>query len=307
VKKQKSSYLSNKVVATILAIFCTFLWGSAYPAIKLGYELFKVDVSDTAAKLAFAGVRFFIAGLLVLIFYKFQNKDGQKLRDLDRGHWSKIVILSLAQTAVHYYFYYIGLSYTSGAKASILNGVSVFFSALLAHFFYSDDKISFTKGVGIAIGLFAVIMVNYEKNIGLSFTITGEGFVLMASVFGAIGSLYSKRASQSVNPILLTGTQLTIGGILLMAVAFILGASFPASGAKGYLLLLYMALLSSLAFTLWTMLLRHNKVSSITVFFFLIPVFGTLLSALVLKESVFKLQYLVALPSVAIGIYLVNR
>lgn len=305
--KQKSNYLSNRVVATVLAVFCTFLWGSAYPAIKLGYELFEVGLDDTAAKLAFAGIRFFIAGILVLIFYQFQNKDAQKIRDLKSEHWVKIIILALAQTSVHYYFYYIGLSYTSGAKASILNSTSVFFSALIAHFFFANDRISVTKAIGIVIGLFAVTIINYETDLGLTFKITGEGFVVISSFFAAIGSTYSKRASKSVNPILLTGAQLAIGGALLLAVGLLWGSAFPTSSFKGYLLLIYMAAISAVAFTIWTMLLRYNKVSSITVFFFLIPLFGTILSAIVLKESVLKLQYLVALPSVALGIYLVNK
>ncbi len=304
---KEKSILSNKVVATFGAILCTFLWGSAYPAVKLGYELFNVGADDTAAKLAFAGVRFFLSGLIVLIFFRAQNKTKVLTISLNVDFWKKVIILALIQTTIHYYFYYIGLSYTTGAKASILNSLTVFFSALLAHMFYKNDRLNLTKSLGIIVGLFAVVIVNYESKMGLSINIRGEGFITIASFFAALSSLYTKKASESVDPILLSGSQLTIGGALLLIIGLFMGSTFPISNAKGLLLLLYMALLSSVAFSLWAALLRHNKVSSITVFYFLIPLFGTLLSVLILKESVMKVQYLVALPAVAIGIYLVNK
>ena len=48
------------------ALLCTALWGSAIPAVKAGYDLFSIAGEDAAAKLFFAGMRFTIAGLLVL-------------------------------------------------------------------------------------------------------------------------------------------------------------------------------------------------------------------------------------------------
>lgn len=307
VNSKEKSILSNKVVATLAAILCTFLWGSAYPAVKLGYELFNVGADDTAAKLAFAGVRFFLSGLIVLIFFRAQNKTKVLTISFNKNFWQKVVILALVQTTIHYYFYYIGLSYTTGAKASILNTLAVFFSALLAHMFYKDDRLNLAKSIGILVGLFAVVIVNYESKMGLTINIRGEGYILIASLFTALASLYTKKASESVDPVLLSGSQLTVGGALLLVIGLLMGSTFPISNPKGLLLLLYMASLSSVAFSLWAALLKHNKVSSITIFFFLVPVFGTLLSVLVLKESVMKIQYLIALPAVAIGIYLVNK
>lgn len=310
----KGSRLSNPVVATLLAILCTTLWGSAYPSIKLGYALFSVGAEDTPGKLAFAGLRFAIAGLMVLLFRWIASASKrhagesavQTVRSLQADQWFRILLLGLAQTTIHYYFFYLGVSFTTGAKSSIINSVSVFFSALLAHMFYANDKISFRKGIGILIGFVAVILVNFEPGLGLSFTLRGEGFIMIAAFLTSASGLYSKRVSKTVDPVLLTGVQLTFGGSLLLAISLAIGASFPYGGIKGYLLLGYMAMLSAVAFSVWTSLLKHNKVSSITIFNFLIPVVGTFLSALILKESIFQVQYLVALPAVAIGIYLVN-
>jgi drug/metabolite transporter (DMT)-like permease len=305
------SILSRPIVAAPLAIFCTILWGSAYPFIKLGYELFQVGVDDTAAKLSFAGQRFLLAGILVLLFRRLSSSPSKKesyqtMTSLSSLQWFRILILALTQTAVHYYFFYVGLSYTTGAKSAIVNAVTVFFSALLAHFFYANDRITVKKGIGILIGFSAVILVNLEPEVGFSFILRGEGFIAIAAILNSIAALYSKKSSRTIDPVLLTGTQLSIGGALLLVSGFVLGGSFPVSNLAGYGVLFYLALLSSLAFSIWAGLLKHNKVSSITVFNFLVPVVGVFLSALILHEAVFKLEYAIALGAVVIGIYLVN-
>ncbi len=198
----------------------------------------------------------------------------------------------------HYAFFYIGVSYTTGAKSSILNSSSVFFSALLAHWVYANDHISVRKGgLGILLGFISVVMVNFEPNLGITFSLGEGGFVVIAAFLTSASALYSKRVSRKIDPVLLTSMQLFLGGLILLALALSQGASFPTSSLGGYVLLLYMASLSAVAFSIWTTLLKHNKVSSITVFNFLIPVVGTFLSALLLGgESIFRLQYLLALP-----------
>ena len=72
-------------------------------------------------------------------------------------------------------------------------------------------------------------------------------------------------------------------------------------------LLLYLVVLSSAAFSLWTVLLKHNRVSLVTVFNFMIPVFGTLLSALFLNERFLEWKNGVALLLVCGGIWLVAQ
>ncbi len=73
------------------------------------------------------------------------------------------------------------------------------------------------------------------------------------------------------------------------------------------LLLLYLSLLSSVAFTIWTILLKHNNVGKISIYNFLTPVFGVFLSAIFLKESIWHWKNLLALVFVCVGIYIVNK
>ena len=85
------------------------------------------------------------------------------------------------------------------------------------------------------------------------------------------------------------------------------GGHLAAFGWEATLLLAYMALLSSAAFAIWSLLLKHNPVGMIAAFNFLIPVFGVVLSGLFLGETILKWSYLGALILVCAGIWLVTR
>ncbi|MBQ5681951.1 MAG: EamA family transporter, partial [Peptococcaceae bacterium] len=104
-----------------------------------------------------------------------------------------------------------------------------------------------------------------------------------------------------------TGYQLTGGGLVLILIGLCGHGTFGAVTAKGLLLLFYMAFLSAAAFTVWTMLLKHNPASRIAIYNFLIPIFGTTFSVMFLGESVFNLRSLAALALACAGIYIVNK
>ena len=63
----KEDFFTNKKIIIIFAMICCFLWGSAYPAIKIGYEVFNIAENDLSSKIVFAGYRFVLAGIIVLV------------------------------------------------------------------------------------------------------------------------------------------------------------------------------------------------------------------------------------------------
>lgn len=63
-----SSALSRPAVAAALALIPCFLWGSAVPCIKIGCRMFQLASNDIPGQLVFAGIRFSIAGLMVIVF-----------------------------------------------------------------------------------------------------------------------------------------------------------------------------------------------------------------------------------------------
>ena len=74
------------------------------------------------------------------------------------------------------------------------------------------------------------------------------------------------------------------------------------------IIILYLSFVSAAAYSLWAMLLKYNPVSKVTVFGFLNPICGVVISAIVLKEyDTISILNFIALLMVCIGIYLVNR
>ena len=98
-----------------------------------------------------------------------------------------------------------------------------------------------------------------------------------------------------------------IGGLVLALLGFIFGGTLNEISFKGILLLIYMSVLSSVAFVIWSQLMKYNKVGTIAMFNFLIPVFGTLLSAIFLEENIFDIKIVISLLMVSIGIFMVYK
>ncbi len=298
------SLFTRKKFAWMCAAFCCLLWGSAYPAIKNGYEIFEIATDDLPGKIVFAGYRFVIAGLLLLAFAVAQGKP---IGRLSRGQFSRLAALGVTQTALQYIFFYIGLAYTTGVKGSIMNATGTFFSVLLAHFIYHNDRLSMNKIVGCVLGFAGVMVVNFNSQLmDFSFSWMGDGFVVLAAFILSAASLYGKRISQTVDPTIMTGWQLATGGVVLTLGGYFTGGRLEFHGWESAAILGYLALLSSVAFALWSLLLKYNRVGMIAPFNFLIPVSGAVLSAIFLQESILEWRYALALVLVCFGIWRVN-
>lgn len=285
----------------IPALICTVLWGSAIPVVKTGYQL--LQITDTFAKFTFAGYRFALAGLFVLLLMKVQNKSIKP----EKSAWSAILMICAVQTVLQYVFYYLGVGNTSGVRGSVLSATSTFFSVIIAHFVFTTDKLTIKKTIGCIIGFLGVIAVLSGSGFGAEkVKITGEGFMLMSAVGQGIGAVVSRKVAKGKDAMLLTGWQLFIGGLFLSVVGLI-GKGQIYITAKGFILLLYLAVLSAVAFSLWTVMLKYHPVAKVTVYMFLVPVFGSILSAIILNENVLTVKNLIALLFVCIGILLVNK
>ena len=294
-----------------LAIVCTLLWGSAFPCIKTGYGMFQIAAEAAGSQMLFAGIRFTIAGIMTILVSLCLEKEQYWEKRFTRKNVMGILLMGLIQTCLQYVFYYIGMAHVTGVKGAILNGTSAFLSVLTARLFYKNqEKLSKGKWMGCVIGLLGVVIVNLGKGeLGDGFTLLGEGFMLMAAIASALGALTTKEVSKGIAPVTLCGWQLGFGGILLIVLGILLGGEmdWQNAGIKGIFLLMYMSFISAAAFAIWTILLKYNRMGQVTVFKFLVPVFGTLLSALFLGDNIWNPYILAALPLVCVGIYLVNR
>jgi drug/metabolite transporter (DMT)-like permease len=217
-------------------------------------------------------------------------------------------LLGLTQTSLQYVFFYVGLAYTTGVKSSIMNATGTFFSVLLAHYIYRNDRLNFNKAAGCLIGFAGVMAVNFSPDLlDFNFTLLGEGFVVIAAFILSAATIYGKKLSQTMDSVVLTGYQLSIGGLALVVGGHATGGTLSGFTPASTALLAYMVVLSSAAFALWTVLLKYNRVGLVAVFNFLIPVFGAVLSAIFLGESILEWKNVVALVLVCGGIWLVTR
>ncbi|WON76121.1 DMT family transporter [Serratia sp. UGAL515B_01] len=302
--KTDESLFSQRKFVWVCATFCCLLWGSAYPAIKNGYEIFQISTDNLPDKIIFAGYRFVIAGGFLLLFAFWQGKS---IARLSRHQYLQLIVLGITQTALQYTFFYIGLAFTTGVKGAIMNATGTFFSVLLAHFIYKNDRLSINKIVGCVLGFIGVMVVNFNsQSMDFGFSWLGDGFVVLAAFILSASSLYGKRISQTIDPTIMTGWQLALGGVVLTLGGYWSGGTLVFHGWQSIANMGYLALLSSVAFALWSLLLKYNRVGMVAPFNFLVPVSGAVLSAIFLQESIAEWRYAMALALVCLGIWWVN-
>ncbi len=125
--------------------------------------------------------------------------------------------------------------------------------------------------------------------------------------FGGLGNVLSKKESERLDILYMTSYQMLFGGLVLAVIgacgAGVMPFDFTWSAAW---MVLYLAVLSALGFVLWNTVMKYNKVGSISMYLFLIPVFGVFLSAALLEEELHLFVW-AALALVVSGIVIVNR
>ena len=304
--EQTKTILKKTLVVAALACVCCLLWGSAIPLIKTGYRLMQMDSADTASQIVFAGVRFALAGILVLIFASLRER---KVLLPDRTVLKYAAPVCMAQTVCQYFFFYIGVAHTSGVKGGIITGLGNFIAILMACLLVRNEKMTGRKLAGCILGFAGVVIINMAGgSMDMGFRLTGEGFVLIAQLSYGASTVLINIFSQKVSPVILSGCQFFMGGVLLFVVGILMGGHLDHMSVAGAVLILYLAMVSAVAYTLWSVLLAHNEVSKVAIFGFVNPLCSVVLSALVLGEvsQAFNARSLIALILVCVGIYIVN-
>lgn len=302
----KKETLTRPAVVTLLACLCCLLWGSAVPFINLGYQLFAIPEGETASQILFAGCRFTLAGLLAVLITSVPRRRFVLPRP---GNWGRVVRLSLVQTIAQYVFFYIGVAHTTSVKGAIIQGLNAFVTILIACYVFRSERVSARKWLGGLVGVAGIVLVNMNgMHIDPSVSLLGEGFLVISMVAAAFSSGLIKRYSQHEEPVCLSGWQFVLGGLTMIAVGLLLGGRLHPQRMLALPVLLYLAMISAVAYSLWAVLLKHNPVSRVAVFTFLQPVFGVLLSLLLVDRGadVPLLRYGAALVLICVSIAVVN-
>lgn len=303
--KQEKFFTKGWAVA-LCAIFCCVLWGSAFPCVKIGYKLFGVDTEHVPSVILFAGLRFTLAGALVIAFGCIAQK---KFLLPKRENWWRVLLVCLFQAIMQYIFFYIGLAHVSGVKGSVLNGLGVFFTIIIACFIFRTEKFNAVKLAGCILGFAGVIIVNLGGEFTFEFSFLGEGFVILSGLSAAVAAGLVKIFSRYENTTALCGWQFLIGGIVMTACGLIFGGRVAPVSGWAAPELIYLAFISACAFTLQGYLMKYNPVSRVAVYKSANPLFGAVFSAILLNESEQLLSYytLIAIVLVCLGIFIINK
>ena len=303
---KKPNLFQNPIILTLIALLCCALWGSATPAIKTGYRLLRVE--GVPSIMLFAGIRFFLAGIFTVIIFSIARK---KFLFPKKENFGKVLTVSAFQTIIQYILFYLGLAYTSGVKGTVASGTGAFFSVLIATLIFKQEKLTAKKILACVMGFVGIVIINLN---GLSFggewlDLMGVGFVVLSTIAYAISSVLIKRYSPYEDPVTISGYQFIVGGAFMAIVGLICGGKISFESLGGVLDLIYLALLSAIAYSLWGILLKHNPVSRVAVFTCSTPIFGTVLTMLLLpgeSSAVNPINLIITLILVSSGILLLN-
>lgn len=282
-------------------LFACFLWGSAASFIQAGYEAFQIE--GTGSVLIFAGLRFLLAGALILVWSGFQTGG---FPAFTRKELPVILLISLGQTIGQYYCYYIGLLHTSANIATLISGLVSFVALALSAWVFHLEKATSRKLTACLLGFAGVAIANFQAG-GFVFTWNGAGLELLAQFFAAFASVMMNKDVKPAKAISTCGWQFLFGGAVLSLIGVIMGGHMRFSWT-GVVILLWLALVSAVAYALYSQLLTCHPVSTVSIFSCTIPLFGSMFALIMRHETeVLSWTSLIGLVLVIAGVVMINR
>ncbi|MBN2612531.1 MAG: DMT family transporter [Bacteroidales bacterium] len=283
-----------------LAIVACLLWSTAFTGIKLGISF--------TTPLNFAGTRFILSGFMVLPFC---GNISAYFSDIYKNI-RYILVVGLFQTFLLYSLFYIGISMTPASLTAIIVGGAPLFVALLAHFTISDDRLNTRKMVSILIGISGIVLIAADKfNVSWEKGKVFYGLIILvlSNIAGSYGNILVSKGKGEINPLVLNSAQQVIGGTgILILSLFLEDRTFGVKPAGYYISLGYLSFLSAAAFSIWFLLLKRPgvKVSELNIWKFLIPVFGAVLSWIVLPDESPALIPVIGMVVISLSLILLN-
>ncbi len=268
--------ISRERNSILLALTACILWSTAFVGIKIGLQY--------TSPLQFAGLRFIISGLLILPFCK-NLKSNIRIAS---KNFPKIFWISLFQTAILYTFFYLGMDKTPAAIGAIIVGGGPLFVAVMAHFTTGKDSLTVRKVIALLIGFSGIVLLALAKDSDIpnhGSVILGITLLVIGNIAGSYGNILVSKNEIKISPVFLNAVQIFMGGAILLLLSFFFeDFSFTHKPLPYYLSLGWLSFLSAVAFSVWFVVLSRPeiKVSEISVWKFIIPLLGAILSWLMI-------------------------
>jgi len=258
-----------------LLIMVVFLWGVNAVSIKYLINYFP--------PLALAPIRLCLAsGLLLPIVFR---QHGYK--KLSRAEWLPIIAIAIFCIFLHQIALTLGLNATSGTHAVLILGLNPLFTTVSAGYLLKES-FTWTKGIAILLGFGGLLLVVSGNSQGEA-TLTGDGVMLIATITFVIGSLFVKKATISVSPLIVTAYSLALGSIGLLILGLFVTPVWSYTGSFGFwpiAVLLFSSLLSTALGALWWNTgIQQVGASTASLFQNGAPIVGVLASAFFLGEQ----------------------
>jgi len=292
---------STRISTSILAITSCLLWSSAFAGVKVGLEY--------SPPLQFAGIRFFISGLLVFPLAFRRNPDF--FRIIGR-HAGLILLFAFLQTFLQYLLFYKGIELIPGGVAAIIIGSQPLFIAMVAHQFMPGDRLSWRRTLIILMGISGVVLVSLGKDPqSASGQIALLGILLMVAIniLSGFNNVIIASDRKKIPPLVISSASMSMGGLALFLFAWpVEGLDFSPKPAPYYVSLAWLSFLSAAAVSIWLTLLKRpgTKVSDLNLWKFLIPVVGAILSWIILPGEQAQLLSLAGMFIIALSLLILN-
>lgn len=290
----REGFIPPRVICFVL--FLAMLWGGNAVSLKIGLEEFSPFAS--------AGLRFTI-GLVLITSWSLANGISIKPQ---RHELLKLVlsaVLFITQIAA----LNVGANFTRAGRTAVMTNTYPLFVALIAHFVVPGDYMTRRKALGLAFAFGGICFVFRDNFIGgPGEFLTGDLLTLLGGFLLGLLIVVTNRLIQHISTYCVLVSQMAIG----VPAFFTLSAIFEGRAGYGFSFPALVAILyqgagiAGFCFVAWTLLLKDYPPSRLSVFFFTTPLWGILLSNLLIGEPI-TVGLGIGAALVALGIYTINR
>ncbi|HTM06115.1 MAG TPA: DMT family transporter [Patescibacteria group bacterium] len=267
-------------------------------------------LSSQTSPIFLTGLRMFLGGIIVLIYLLIKNRKREIV--FDWADWKSFAQILLFGVYANYILRFWALAYLPSSKACFLFNIQPFLSSLYVYLLY-NEKLSFNRWVGLLVGFLGMIPILISNSSSELAPSTFLFFSLpeLATLVSAGMHSYSWIIVQYLvktkkyDPTFITGTTMTLGGLLALATAWIVGDLPPLNKSSEFLfLLLYVVLVSNVfCHNLYGHLLKIYSATLMAFASFLTPIFAGILGAVFLKETI-TWHFYISTIVVCMGLYI---
>jgi drug/metabolite transporter (DMT)-like permease len=272
-------------------------WGTSFLWIKIAVQEIGPFLL-VALRLLFG-----ILGLTVVVIYT--HPAWPKERRL----WMALAVLGITNTALPFVLISWGEQYIDSAVAAVLNSTVPLFTMLIAHFTLRDDRITATRLIGLLVG-FAGIIILLSRDLvsGAQANLLGQAAVLLAALFYAGSSVFARKNTQGLTPMVQALVPLVVADALMWLVTPLVEAPLALPSLPlTWLAIAWLGLIGScLAYLLFYYLLHSVGPTRTTLVTYVFPVVGVVLGVVFLNELL-DWQLFVGGAMVVGSIVLVNK